>query len=505
MAESELLTRVLQACGQSAPAPMFPAEFAAATSLPRPDVDAAVDRLRTNGYVQIVDWVQGKGQGYALTPAGTAAMAEPMELRRPANVEAAPEAPMLQDRRWQRGEAARLALMEPGPPRFTFVLIYANLAMFAVGLGIALMRGHSFADYLGGAHFGDVLDTLGAVNTYRAVMENEWWRLLSYQFLHIGWMHLGMNMLALYAMGPLLEAVWGSKRFLALYLIAGFVGGAAVVVAGRAAAGASGPISGLMTSVFVWLWLNRDVLPERIWSPMMSRVGMNLLLLVLISTMPNVSWEGHLGGAIGGILVSSALQYQRFGVAWQRLLAWLAIVAIPPVAMATAYFVQQPKFRARINEQLLAHFQKSIPFVDQRLLDQHKRFIAPLLRTDGQPGRLKPNIVDEFRNACDQGIEMVDTQLQQFEDYVPQQEVARRELLATRRYFEAWRELLQTLRSDLDQPDRLNAEHLEVLRQLRDQILELREPLQENQVLPSFRPLPPQHQLPAPARPANLA
>ena len=115
MAENDLLTRVLQACAQAAPAPLFPAEFAAASGLARQDMDAAIDRLRLNGYLQIVDWVSGKGQGYALTPAGTEALTRPTELRKPAAAPQ-PEQPTFDDRIWQRGETVRAALLESGRP-----------------------------------------------------------------------------------------------------------------------------------------------------------------------------------------------------------------------------------------------------------------------------------------------------------------------------------------------------------------------------------------------------
>ena len=53
-----------------------------------------------------------------------------------------------------------------------------------------------------------------------------WWRLITSPFLHFGIIHLGLNMLALYWFGPLLERLIGSLRFLLLYLAAGLAGSA---------------------------------------------------------------------------------------------------------------------------------------------------------------------------------------------------------------------------------------------------------------------------------------
>ncbi len=51
------------------------------------------------------------------------------------------------------------------------------------------------------------------------------WRLITYQFLHGGIMHILFNMLGLYFLGPTLERHWGSKKFLIFYLSCGVAGG----------------------------------------------------------------------------------------------------------------------------------------------------------------------------------------------------------------------------------------------------------------------------------------
>src|SRR5262245_10221653 len=192
MAENDLLTRVMQACAQAAPAAFFPSEFAASAGAARADIDDAIDRLRLNGYLQIVDWVQGKGQGYAPTPAGIEALRAPAELRRPAAAPS-PEEPTIDDRIWPRGEAVRQTLLEPRRPMITMVLLFANLSMFAVGAVVATMQGASLQEYLFGHifsgrsnAFGQLMDSLGAVDVTRVIGGNEWWRLISYQFLHSG-------------------------------------------------------------------------------------------------------------------------------------------------------------------------------------------------------------------------------------------------------------------------------------------------------------------------------
>ena len=53
----------------------------------------------------------------------------------------------------------------------------------------------------------------------------EVWRLITYQFLHSGFWHLFFNMLILFFFGPMLEKIWGSRKFLTFYLGCGIAGG----------------------------------------------------------------------------------------------------------------------------------------------------------------------------------------------------------------------------------------------------------------------------------------
>lgn len=102
-----------------------------------------------------------------------------------------------------------------------------------------------------------------AFNGVHAFQLNEWWRLVSAQFMHVGWMHLGMNMLFLYSYGPVLEDALGPWRFLGAYLLMGAAGFAltGLLEPGQWAAGASGSLMGiggliwgLQTRYHPWSW-----------------------------------------------------------------------------------------------------------------------------------------------------------------------------------------------------------------------------------------------------------
>ena len=79
---TDLLEIILRECAGSRPEPWYPSEYARATGVPRPTLDEPLDRLRLGGLVRLTDWVQGKGQGYTLTPAGEQVLERPRLLQR---------------------------------------------------------------------------------------------------------------------------------------------------------------------------------------------------------------------------------------------------------------------------------------------------------------------------------------------------------------------------------------------------------------------------------------
>lgn len=99
-------------------------------------------------------------------------------------------------------------------------LIGLCLVLFAANKLLAAQ----VVDAAGNTQTIGLLTKLGNFNIPEGVNGHEYWRLLTYQFLHGGYVHLGMNMMALYVFGPLVEKWWGAKRFLAFYLLCGACG-----------------------------------------------------------------------------------------------------------------------------------------------------------------------------------------------------------------------------------------------------------------------------------------
>lgn len=136
------------------------------------------------------------------------------------------------------------------------------------------------------------------------VAGGEWWRLLTSGFLHLGLVHLAMNMLALWVIGRDLEMLLGRVRFAAVYLLSLLGGSAAVFLfgeVGRSVAGASGAVYGLMGGIAVAALRLKISL-----RPVLIVIGLNVVLSVSI---PGISLLGHLGGLALGAASTAALVY----------------------------------------------------------------------------------------------------------------------------------------------------------------------------------------------------
>ena len=152
------------------------------------------------------------------------------------------------------------------------------------------------------------------------------WQLVTSMFTHVEIWHLVGNMVALWFLGPQLELAVGRLRFLAVYLVSGLAGSAMVLwFAGDLVqtVGASGAIFGLMGALLVMALKVGGNL---------SQIGLLLLAnLVITVTVPGISWQGHLGGFVGGLLVGTVLVHAPRGPRrplWQGLGVGLVTLAV---------------------------------------------------------------------------------------------------------------------------------------------------------------------------------
>ena len=320
----------------------FPARFAVESGVPRDSLDDPLTELRLAGLVVAAEWLRGVGQGYALTPAGKAVVADPAALDRlrqepraaglvaalaPAPDAAGEEVPAVEVGAGDAGLAFR-------PPVVVPVLLVANAIWFFVCAVWGIRWGLTLARSVSEGHPA-VLHRFGAV-TGADLVAGEWWRLLSCCFVHIGGLHLLGNLFALAMMGPLAELLWGRWRLLLIYLVSG-LGGSALAMALRPEAllaGTSGAIWGVQMSLFAWLFLHRRQLPPEIAADWFRRLTVVFVLNAAVSFLPGVSWEGHLGGGIAGFLAAGLLNAARAGDRARQFSAWLFLALLPVAAVA---------------------------------------------------------------------------------------------------------------------------------------------------------------------------
>lgn len=199
----------------------------------------------------------------------------------------------------------------------TKVLIGINVAAFVLTLATGGLSGSFFEQ---GAmiarsvvgHHNEIL---------KGVADGGYWRLLTAAFLHEGILHIAFNMYALYLFGPLVERALGVKRFVAAYLTVAVLSSVFVYwLAGERTLtiGASGAIFGLFAMALVFLIrAKQDV----------TYLLVMLALNAVISLQGNISWQGHLGGFLTGLVLGAGFAYAprdrrtqvqilMFGVLW---------------------------------------------------------------------------------------------------------------------------------------------------------------------------------------------
>ncbi|BDZ39896.1 rhomboid family intramembrane serine protease [Microbacterium suwonense] len=155
--------------------------------------------------------------------------------------------------------------------------------------------------------------------------------MLTVLFVHGGFIHLALNMLALWMLGQILEPMLGRGRYLALYLISGLGGSVAVAILdpGAATVGASGALFGMMAALLI---IGRHV-------------GANVtgILVILVINfvfgvvVGGISWQAHLGGVVVGAII--AFIYTRTRRREQRIWQMVLLAALTVLLLVVVAFV----------------------------------------------------------------------------------------------------------------------------------------------------------------------
>jgi rhomboid protease GluP len=186
----------------------------------------------------------------------------------------------------------------------TVALLIVNVVMFGLSMIGTIHAGGNGFSLLWGMD-GDTLDRLGASNPGLFFVRHEWWRLITASFLHGGLLHIGTNMLVLLDVGPILEELYGSARYLFVYILTGATGFALSVSMHHSAVGASAALMGLIGAMIAVTTkrsgAGMQAMRSRLISWVVSIFAIGFLMHGLID-----NW-GHAGGLAGGFLLGKIL------------------------------------------------------------------------------------------------------------------------------------------------------------------------------------------------------
>ncbi len=213
------------------------------------------------------------------------------------------------------------------PYKFTITFLVANLFVFLLmwqssGLtNQVLLQGFS----------PEVLVAYGAKLNSLIAENYQWWRFVTPMFLHVNLIHLLVNMYSLWMIGPYVEKLYGSAKFVVFWVVAGIAGVVASYLAVRPnlatgglgrflfkatddpSAGASGALFGLVGVLFVFGIKFRHELPEGFKRAFGTGLIPTILLNLFIGYIGRgfIDNAAHLGGMVAGAGLALVVQYRR--------------------------------------------------------------------------------------------------------------------------------------------------------------------------------------------------
>jgi membrane associated rhomboid family serine protease len=169
------------------------------------------------------------------------------------------------------------------------------------------------------------------------VAHGGWYRLVTAMFLHASILHIAFNMYALWVIGTPVEQYLGRVRYLGLYFVSGLAGSAGGLLQAphTPILGASGAIFGILGAMLIIEWQ----ITGRLAGNAMTWIVINLVISFAI---PNISWGGHVGGLIGGIVITLAYagwrERGRAAYGHLGLTGVLGLIVVAAGSVALAYF-----------------------------------------------------------------------------------------------------------------------------------------------------------------------
>lgn len=205
--------------------------------------------------------------------------------------------------------------------------------------------------------FEPTVDNLIAwgANLRGITLSGQWWRLITNIFLHIGILHLLMNMYALLYIGILLEPYLGKTKFAAAYLFTGILASLTSIYwhPNTASAGASGAIFG-MYGVFLAM-LTTNIIDKKTRTALFASIGVFVVFNLMNGVKAGIDNAAHLGGLISGLIIGYAY-YPSLKAPDSLNLKYLTVGLLLIVTLTTSFVIYHKipndivKYQEKIEE-----------------------------------------------------------------------------------------------------------------------------------------------------------
>lgn len=282
----------------------------------------------------------------------------------------------------------------------TVLLVCLNLAVFGAMLksGGGFWHSPNDVQLAWGAGFGP------------ATKDGEWWRLATAMFLHFGVVHLLMNMAALWEAGRLVERLYGSPRFLVIYVLSGLTGNVVSLIAQgdqAVAGGASGAVFGVYGALLVCLWREREQVNRTefrwLFGGAALFAGATIALGFFIKGIDNAA---HIGGLLTGAVIGMALALPlAAGSPLNRRGKWAALVAYAVAAGVLVRWIPEPSYSwqeeklARVEIRHFLDEEKRLMERWQQILNKSRQRGASFEQLAGE---IESEIASEYRQNFEQ-------------------------------------------------------------------------------------------------------
>jgi membrane associated rhomboid family serine protease len=198
--------------------------------------------------------------------------------------------------------ALRIAATTEAGAFFSMLILGINILLFIAMTAAEMKNGRGAEALMSGAS-SPVLIDFGSF--FRPLVDHgEWWRFITPNFIHIGVIHLLFNCYALYQIGPLTEEIYGSTKFIFIYLVTGIFAWIASYFFNIPGAGASGSICGIIGLMAVFGYRQGGSFGKTLMRSMVQWAAMTILIGFFIRAN-NVA---HIGGLISGALLGLVIK-----------------------------------------------------------------------------------------------------------------------------------------------------------------------------------------------------